>query len=234
MVGKNGQTDGTQGLLVRAPAKLNLSLAVLDRRPDGFHEIESLMVPVSLHDRLRVRVQPAGQFSLAVRFKGRLAHGVGRQLARDVPTDDSNLVIRAARLLATRAGVTAGLAIDLEKEIPSGAGLAGGSSDAAATLMALSGKTHRLISAVVVAEAGRRVWHHVDVASLTARKLSSQFIADYLDSTGDAVFSSVGAYQLEGFGAQLFERVEGDYFTVLGMPLLPLLGYLRIREVLPS
>lgn len=136
VVGNNGQTDGTQGLVVRAPAKLNLSLAVLDRRPDGFHEIESLMVPVSLHDRLRVQVQPAGQFSLAVRFKGRLAHGVGRQLARDVPVDDSNLVIRAARLLATRAGVRTGLAIDLEKEIPSGAGLAGGSSDAAATLMA--------------------------------------------------------------------------------------------------
>lgn len=136
MVGKNGQTDGTQGLLLRAPAKLNLSLAVLDRRPDGFHEIESLMVPVSLYDCLRVRLQPSGQFSLAVRFKGRLTHGTGRQLARDVPTDDSNLVIRAARLLASRAGVTAGLAIELEKEIPSGAGLAGGSSDAAATLMA--------------------------------------------------------------------------------------------------
>lgn len=136
VVADNAQVNAAGVVHLQAPAKLNLSLAVLDRRPDGFHEIESLMVPVTLHDRLRVRRQPAGVFSLTVRFKGRLAAGVGRQLARDVPADESNLVLRAARLLAERARVAAGVAIELEKEIPSGAGLAGGSSDAAATLRA--------------------------------------------------------------------------------------------------
>lgn len=136
MVANNAQADAAGVVHLRAPAKLNLSLAVLDRRPDGFHEIESLMVPVTLHDRLQVRRQPAGVFSLTVRFKGRLAGGPGKRLARDVPADESNLVLRAARLLAQRAGVAAGLAVELEKEIPSGAGLAGGSSDAAATLRA--------------------------------------------------------------------------------------------------
>ena len=136
VVANNAQADAAGVVHLLAPAKLNLSLAVLDRRPDGFHEIESLMVPVTLHDRLRVRRQPAGVFSLTVSFKGRLAGGTGQQLARDVPTDENNLVLRAARLLAQRAGVAAGVAIDLEKEIPSGAGLAGGSSDAAATLRA--------------------------------------------------------------------------------------------------
>lgn len=123
-------------LVIRAPAKLNLSLAVLARRPDGFHEIESLMVPVTLHDTLRVRRRDDGAVTLAVRYAGRLAGADGRALARDVPVDDSNLVVRAARALRDRAGVTAGLDIELVKEIPSGAGLGGGSSDAAAVLLA--------------------------------------------------------------------------------------------------
>jgi len=129
-------TGSEDAVAVRAPAKLNLSLQVLARRPDGFHEIESLMVPVTLHDRLWLWLRPEGGFSLRVRFCGRLARGQGRQLARDVPADDRNLVLRAVRLLAERAGVTACLAIELAKEIPSGAGLAGGSSDAAAAMQA--------------------------------------------------------------------------------------------------
>ena len=136
MVGWASQTGLEDGVAVCAPAKLNLSLQVLARRPDGFHEIESLMVPVTLHDRLRLWLRPEGGFSLSVRFRGQLARGNGRQLARDVPADDRNLVLRAVRLLAERAGVTAGLAIELAKEIPSGAGLAGGSSDAAAAMQA--------------------------------------------------------------------------------------------------
>lgn len=123
-------------LVVRAPAKLNLSLAVLDRRPDGYHDIESLMVPVTLHDTLRVRRTPEPGIRLGVRFGGRLAAGPGATLARDVPGDASNLVVRAARLLADESGATGGLAVELVKEIPSGAGLGGGSSDAAAVLLA--------------------------------------------------------------------------------------------------
>ncbi|MFM7207204.1 MAG: 4-(cytidine 5'-diphospho)-2-C-methyl-D-erythritol kinase [Planctomycetaceae bacterium] len=132
--------DGTRGtadgLTVLAPAKLNLSLAVLTRRPDGFHEIESLMVPVSLADTLRVRPRSAPGVSLRVSYAGDLARGPGAVLARDVPADESNLVARAATLLAAEAGVTTGLDVELVKRIPSGAGLGGGSSDAAAVIRA--------------------------------------------------------------------------------------------------
>lgn len=102
---------------------------------------------------------------------------------------------------------------------------------AAAHLRALSGKTHRLVSAVVAYRNMVRVWHHVDAAKLTIRPLSDAFIESYLDRAGDAALGSVGAYQLEGLGAQLFTRIDGDYFTVLGLPLLPLLGFLRANGV---
>ena len=133
---KSLQAGPVDELVLNAPAKLNLSLAVLDRRQDGFHEIESLMVPVSVSDRLHVRRAPAGVFSLEVNFAGKIGCEKGQSLARDVPDDESNLVLRAARLLAERAGSDAGLTIRLEKHIPSGAGLGGGSSDAAATFLA--------------------------------------------------------------------------------------------------
>lgn len=102
---------------------------------------------------------------------------------------------------------------------------------AAAHLRALSGKTHRLVSAIVAYRNMARVWHHVDSARLAMRPLSDAFIESYLTEAGDAALGSVGAYQLEGLGAQLFTRVEGDYFTVLGLPLLPLLGFLRANGV---
>jgi len=129
---------------VHAPAKLNLSLAVLARRADGFHEIESLMVPVTLHDTLRVQVSEVPGIRLRVRFGGRLATAAGSPLAHDVPSDATNLVVRAAQLLAVEAGLAdssaalavPGLDIDLVKRIPSGSGLGGGSSDAAAVLVA--------------------------------------------------------------------------------------------------
>ncbi len=123
-----------------AAAKLNLSLAVLGRRPDGFHEIESLVVPVSLHDTVHVRATVAPGIHLRVRFGGRLATRIGAPLAVDVPTDGTNLVVRAARMLADEVGIDVdrgpGLEIDLVKRIPSGSGLGGGSSDAAAVLRA--------------------------------------------------------------------------------------------------
>jgi septum formation protein len=103
---------------------------------------------------------------------------------------------------------------------------------AAAHLAALSGRTHQLISAAVCIRNGARVWHHTSVASLTMRPLSRQFIEIYLDAAGPAVQRSVGAYQLEGLGAQLFARIEGDYFTVLGLPLLPMLAFLRANNVI--
>lgn len=131
-------------IAVRAKAKLNLSLAVLARRADGFHEIESLMVPVTLHDTLRVQISEVPGIRLRVRFGGRLATAAGSPLAHDVPSDATNLVVRAAQALAVAAGLAEstaspcvpGLDIDLVKRIPSGSGLGGGSSDAAAVLVA--------------------------------------------------------------------------------------------------
>jgi len=100
---------------------------------------------------------------------------------------------------------------------------------AAATgqLRALRGRTHELHSALALARDDAVLFDCVDTARLTMRDFSDHFLDDYLDMAGDAALRSVGAYQLEGIGIHLFERVEGDYFTILGLPLLPLLGYLR-------
>jgi septum formation protein len=101
-------------------------------------------------------------------------------------------------------------------------------------LQTLRGKQHRLFSCAVVLVNGQRVWHHTDQARLHMRALTDRFIDAYLDAAGDTALQSVGAYQLEGLGAQLFARIEGDFFTILGMPLLPLLDFLRVRGVLPT
>ena len=101
-------------------------------------------------------------------------------------------------------------------------------------LQALSGRTHRLIVCAVAVKDDSRLWHQTDSAELTMRPLRAEFIETYLDAVGDAAMQSVGAYQLEGLGPQLFSRIQGDYFTVLGLPLLPLLGFLREHKVVPT
>nr|WP_247883190.1 Maf family protein [Azospirillum brasilense] len=103
---------------------------------------------------------------------------------------------------------------------------------ARAQLQELRGKTHRLVSCAVVIRDGERLWHHVDRARLTMRPFSDAFLESYLNAAGDDVLGSVGAYHLEGLGAQLFHRVDGDFFTILGLPLLPLLGFLRVHGVI--
>lgn len=105
---------------------------------------------------------------------------------------------------------------------------------AEAQLRQLSGTTHRLISAAVIAENGTAVWRAGAAARLTMRPLSDGFISDYLDREGDAVLGCVGCYRIEGLGAQLFTRVDGDQFTIRGLPLLALLDYLRVRGVLAA
>lgn len=94
-------------------------------------------------------------------------------------------------------------------------------------LLRLSGKTHQLNSAVVLARGGVVIWRHVGIARLTMRELDPGFVGRHLADVGDKVLSSVGAYQIEGQGIQLFEKIEGDHFTIVGLPLLALLGELR-------
>ncbi len=106
--------------------------------------------------------------------------------------------------------------------------------EAAEHLGRMSAGTHRLWSAAVIAEGGRPVWRHVDGAILHVRALSYSFIDRYLDDEWPAVSGCVGVFRIEGPGVQLFRAVEGSQFTVLGLPLLPVLGYLRDRGVMPS
>ena len=101
-------------------------------------------------------------------------------------------------------------------------------------LQHLSGRTHALHSGVAAARNGEIAWRHLDTAHMTMRKLSASFIDSYLTQVGDQSLASVGAYQVEGMGIQLFERIDGDYFTILGLPLLPLLGWLRAEKAIPS
>ena len=99
-------------------------------------------------------------------------------------------------------------------------------------LRSLSGRSHELYSAVAFVQDGAVLFEHVGVARLTMRAFSDGFLDDYLDAVGDAATASVGAYQLEGLGVQLFERIDGDYFTVLGLPLMTALDFLRRRGYL--
>lgn len=100
-------------------------------------------------------------------------------------------------------------------------------AEARENLMSLSGRTHRLNSAIAIVKDGNLVWEHVAYAELTVRNLTENFVDRYLDRIGDKAFSSVGGYQLEGEGIHLFSAIEGDYFTILGLPMLPLLEELR-------
>lgn len=101
-------------------------------------------------------------------------------------------------------------------------------------LLRLRGKTHHLHTAVVLARAGDVPWSHDETAALTMRSFSDTFLADYLARQGAGACNSPGGYEIEGLGIQLFERIEGDYFGILGLPLLPLLAELRARGYLAA
>ena len=105
-------------------------------------------------------------------------------------------------------------------------------AEARAQLGELAGRRHELATAVVAFLGGARVWHHLAVPRLWLRPCSPEFLDAYLDATDEGVLESVGAYQIERLGAQLFARIEGDHFAVLGLPLLPLLEFLREQGVL--
>ncbi len=105
-------------------------------------------------------------------------------------------------------------------------------AQAHANVLSLSGKTHRLNCGVALAKNGTVIWDTVSIAKMTVRELSADYVSRYLERSGSQVLSSVGAYQLEGEGIQLFSSIEGDYFTILGLPLLPLLAQLRELRVI--
>jgi len=141
--------------------------------------------------------------------------------------------LKAMRVSANRSG----LVIGGDQMLALGEAAFDKSADLEAAknhLRQLSGKTHTLETAIVICEDGAPIWRHLARPKLTMRPLTEEFIETYVSACGDALLSTVGAYQLEGPGAQLFTRIEGDYFSILGLPLLPLLDYLRIRKVLPT
>jgi septum formation protein len=107
-----------------------------------------------------------------------------------------------------------------------------GRTQALAQLRDLAGRTHELNSAVAVARDGKIVFEDVSVARMTMRQMTEAELSAYLDAAGDAVTTSVGAYQLESLGIHLFERIDGDHFTILGLPLLPLLAFLRRERLI--
>jgi septum formation protein len=146
-----------------------------------------------------------------------LAEAKARKVSRKCPTE---LVLGCDQLLVTAHG-------DLldKPENP---------EEACEHLRILSGKTHRLISAAVFCEAGEPVWRIVDTAQMTMRQLSENFIEHYVEEHWDDIRFSVGCYLIEAEGAQLFTSVSGSQFTIIGLPLLPVLDYLRVRGLLPT
>ena len=107
-------------------------------------------------------------------------------------------------------------------------------SDAISQLKMLSGRKHKLFSAAVVSDQGSPIWRHIDVATLNMRELSDEFIEAYVHNEWNSIQHCVGCYEIEGRGVQLFSDISGSQFTIMGLPLLHLLAFLRIRGVLPS
>jgi septum formation protein len=106
--------------------------------------------------------------------------------------------------------------------------------EAKSQLLELRGKTHHLVSAVTTAINGSAIWSDSATAELSMRCFSGKFLEDHLSAVGDEVLTSVGSYKIEGQGVQLFDKISGDYFSILGLPLLPLLSFLRSERCLPS
>ncbi len=167
-------------------------------------------VPADIDER-------AVQQSSGLSAPGEIAALLAREKALAVSRDQPGYVVGADQTLA------------LENRLFS---KPSGHAAAAEQLRDLAGRRHELHSAVAVARDGRILFENTDIARMDMRQLSGTEIRTYLDEAGEAVTSSVGAYQLEGLGVHLFERIDGDHFTILGMPLLPLLAFLRSERLL--
>lgn len=158
---------------------------------------------------------------IATGFEPRdLAEMLAEMKAKSVAASEDALVIGADQVL--------------ERDDGSMLNKPGSRDEALAQLRGLSGGTHYLHSAAVVVERGERVWGETETVAMDVRPLGEEFLQAYLDAEYEAVRHNVGGYRIEGMGAQLFEEVEGSHFAILGLPLLPLLDYLRERGVLKS
>ena len=156
-------------------------------------------------------------------------------VAENVPADDIAITLaelKAQKLASQEAGYIIGCdqLLSCEGAIFSKPRT---EQEAAKHLEKLSGNTHRLHNAVVVFQAGRRIWHHCSHADLTMRRLTAQEISDYLAFCGSDCLSSPGCYQIEAGGAHLFSEIKGVYYDILGLPLLPLLQFLREHGLMP-
>ena len=173
-------------------------------------------------------IEPAGVDEAAIkreaRHGGESAIGVAVILATEKARavserDPDSLVIGADQLLASGA-----VWFDKPRDL----------GEAREQLLGLRGRTHVLATAVCVAQNGVPVWRATSTPELTMRRFSEKFLDEYLAAEGEALLGSVGAYRLESRGIQLFSRIRGDYFAILGLPLLELLGFLRERRLLPA
>jgi septum formation protein len=163
-------------------------------------------------DELKIRMRPEGAEAAA----HALAALKARHVAKEMP---DALVIGADQLLDCD-----GEWLDKARD----------RNDAHRQLTLLRGRDHCLATAVCVVQGDEVLWRFAGSPRLRMRAFSDEFVEGYLDAAGEEAFGCVGAYRLEGLGAQLFEEIEGDYFTILGLPLLPLLGFLRGRGMLAS
>jgi len=160
-----------------------------------------------------------------------------RSLAGKVAPEGLAEALAAAKAEAVSGKFPADLVIGADQVLALGDETFGKPHDliaARAQLERLRGRTHQLLSAVALARGGRIVWSKVDTASLTVRELSAAFLDEYLARCGERLLGIAGAYEIEGLGIQLFDRVEGDYFTIVGLPLLPLLAELRARAMVQA
>ena len=156
-----------------------------------------------------------------------LGEGLGPRDMADALAELKAIRLRAGEALVIGADQT----LDFEGELID---KAENLEEARVRLQRLRGKPHKLHAGVVVAQAGRPIWREVQTATLWMRPFSDDFLDDYLAREGEAVLSSVGCYRLEDIGVQLFSRIDGDYFTILGLPMLGLLDLLRRHGVLAT
>jgi septum formation protein len=178
----------------------------------------------------------------AVPFEVELPHFDEEAIKRDLRTQDLAAVDLAAALAAAKAlalqpaGSTLVLGADQTLERDDGTMLDKPESRqaGAAQLQSLRGRVHHLHAAAAIAERGRIVWSAVESVKLRMRPFSEAFLADYLEREFEAIRGGVGGYRIEGAGVQLFESIQGSHFAILGLPLLPLLSYLRDRGVMKS